>query len=153
MLNRSEMKGSLLVIGLVLLFTNCTHKMCPSLTKEFIHPNTGYSKAVVVNTRHTKTIYVSGLTGDGDDFSSQTRTAFAHIKEELSFSGASLGDIVKMNTYIVNINKEKVDTFRSIRKEILGEKDLPASTLLGVQGLANSSRLIEIEAIAIVNKH
>ena len=58
-----------------------------------------------------------------------------------------------MNTYIVNINKEKVDTFRSIRKEILGEKDLPASTLLGVQSLANSTRLIEIEAIAIVNKH
>ena len=123
------MKSSLLVIGLVLLFTNCTHKITPSITKEFIHPAIGFSKAVVVNTRHSKTIYVSGLTGDGDDFSTQTRTAFTHIKEELSFSGGSLGDIVKMNTYIVNINKEKVDTFRSIRKEILGEKDLPASTL------------------------
>jgi len=147
------MKSSLIVIGLIMFLTSCCHKITPSITKEFIHPATGFSKAVVVNTRHTKTIYVSGLTGDGDDFSIQTRTAFTHIKEELEFSGGSLGDIVKMNTYIVNINKEKVDTFRSIRKEILGEKDLPASTLLGVQSLANSTRLIEIEAVAIVNRH
>jgi len=127
--------------------------MTPSFTKEFNHPATGYSKSVVVNSRHSKTIYISGLTGEGTDLSSQTRTAFAHIKEELDVAGGGFGDIVKINTYIVNINQEKVDTFRSIRKEILGEKDLPVSTLLGVQGLANGSKLIEIEAIAVINKH
>jgi len=147
------MKSSLLVICLVFLFTNCSHKMSPSITKEFNHPATGFSKSVVVNSRHIKTIYVSGLTGEGTDLSSQTRTAFAHIKEELGFVGGGFGDIVKINTFIVNINQEKVDTFRSIRKEILGEKDLPASTLLGVQGLANGSKLIEIEAVAIIKRH
>ena len=140
-----------LVVMVVLLSACCTHKIKGGFTKEFIHPGTGYSKAIVISFHHTKTIYLAGLTGEGTDLAAQTRSTYAHIKEELDSAGATLKDIVKTNTYIVNMNAEKVATFRGIRKEVLGEKEMPASTLIGIQTLADSDKLIEIEAVAVVH--
>jgi len=142
---------SLLVVVVVLLSACCTHKIKGGFTKEFIHPGTGYSKAIVVTVHHTKTIYLAGLTGEGTDLASQTKSTYANIKEELDSAGATLKDIVKTNTYIVNMNADKVAIFRSVRKEVLGEKEMPASTLIGVQALADSDKMIEIEAVAVVH--
>ena len=146
-----RMINGFLGLAVVLLSACCTHKMNAGFTKAFIHAGTGYSKAIVVSVHHTKTIYLSGLTGEGTDLAAQTRSTYAHIKEELDSAGATLKDIVKTNTYIVNMNAEKVATFRGIRKEVLGEKDMPASTLLGIQALADADKLIEIEAVAVVH--
>ena len=56
-----------------------------------------------------------------------------------------------MNTYIVNFNPEiDLPIFRKIRNEFLRNADDPASSLVGVAVLGNNERLIEIEAIAIV---
>ena len=64
-----------------------------------------------------------------------------------------------MNTYIVNLNKEEVDSFRSIRKEFFGIKDpanendgMPASTIIGISALAEKDKLIEIEAIVVLDE-
>ena len=148
------MKGKNCLLGVMVLLLSacCSHKMKGGLTKEFIHPGKGYTKAIVVTVHHTKTIYLSGLTGEGTDLASQTRSTYNHIKEELDSAGASMKDIVKMNTYIVNMNADKVAIFRGIRKEVLGEQTMPASTLLGVQSLADSDKLIEIEAVAVVRE-
>ena len=134
----------------LLLFTSCSNKLQSTLTKEFIHAGPGYSKAVTVSTGRVKTIYVAGLTGEGNDLEAQTRSAFENIKTELESAGASYKDIVKMNTYIVNYKPEYIGLFRKIRKEILGEKDMPASTIVGVSALADNNKLIEIEAIAVI---
>ena len=144
-------KYGLLGLMVVLLSVCCTHKMKSGFTKEFIHAGTGYSKAIVITVHHTKTIYLAGLTGDGIDLASQTRSTYDHIKEELDSAGATLKDIVKTNTYIVNMNPEKVAAFRSVRKEVLGEKEMPASTVIGIQALVDSDKLIEIDAVAVVH--
>lgn len=133
------------------MFSSCSTALRSGVTKQFIHAGPGYSKAVVITSGHVKTIYVAGLTGDGKDLSEQTRSTFLNIKTELEACGASLKDIVKMNTYIVDYAPSYIDQFRAIRKEILGEKEMPASTVIGVSALAAKDKVIEIEAIAVIS--
>ena len=141
----------LVIISLTLLcLSSCNNKLQSNFSKKFQHAGPGYSKAVVVTNGNTKTIYVAGLTGDGEDFETQARATFNNIKIELEDAGATLKDVVKMNTYIVNYKPELVDIFRKVRKEIMGEKEMPSSTVVGVPALAAKDKMIEIEAIAII---
>jgi enamine deaminase RidA (YjgF/YER057c/UK114 family) len=135
---------------LILLMSACSNKIQTHIQKEYLHAGAGYSKAVVITNGNTKTIYVAGLTGDGEDFEAQTRATFNNIKTELEGAGATLKDVVKINTYIVNYKPELIDIFRKVRKEIMGEKEMPASTVVGVPALAAKDKMIEIEAIAII---
>lgn len=142
------------VIGLIVLTViSCSASHTTGeVKKTFIHPANGFSKTVSVTANNVTTIYISGLTAEGADFATQTRLVFSSIQSELNNLDANFSDIVKMNTYIVNINPELVNIFRGIRKENLGETDLPASTIIGIPSLAAKDRLIEIEAIAIIPK-
>lgn len=144
--------GKNVLIGLVIIMASaCNVSHAPrEVKKTFIHPVNGFSKTVTVTANKVITIYISGLTAEGADFATQTRLVFSSIKAELNNLNANFSDIVKMNTYIVNINPELVNTFRGIRKENLGELDLPASTIIGIPSLASKDRLIEIEAIAVI---
>ncbi len=127
--------------------------------RKFIDRTPGYSKSVSVKANGVTTVYISGLTGEGNTFEEQTRKAFNNILAALKANNATLSQIVKMNTYIVNINAQSVDTFRAIRKEVFGIKNIstendgmPASTLLGVPALAEKGKLIEIEAIVVLDE-
>lgn len=144
------MRTQYLSILALLVAMSCNNKMQQTATKEFVHGTATYSKSVVVNDGHVKTIYIAGLTGDGADLEAQTRSAWSNIKTELDAAGATFKDIVKTNIYIVNCTPDKVTLFRSIRKEYLGDRDMPASTLLGVPTLAATHKLVEIEAVAVI---
>ena len=78
------------------------------------------------------------------------RSALSNLKEVLGKAGATMADVVKMNTYIVDYGPETLTSFRKVRKELLGDSDMPASTLVGVEALALPEWLIEIEAVAVV---
>lgn len=149
-INKSTMRKLLVGLMIGMIASACSTTKQSMVSKEFVHGNGMYSKSVVVTAANGKTIYVAGLTGDGVDLEAQTRSTFDNIKAELEISGATLKDIVKTNIYIVNCTPEKVALFRSIRKEYLGDKDMPASTLIGVSTLASTDKLIEIEAIAVI---
>jgi enamine deaminase RidA (YjgF/YER057c/UK114 family) len=144
------MKKVFCFASIILILSACSNKVQNHIQKEFLHAGSGYSKAVVIRYGNTKTIYIAGLTGDGEDFEAQTRATFNNIKIELESAGATLKDVVKMNTYIVNYKPELIDIFRKVRKELMGEKEMPASTALGVPALAAKDKMIEIEAIAVV---
>ncbi|KAA2217299.1 RidA family protein [Maribacter flavus] len=45
-----------------------------------------------------------------------------------------------------------IKTFRTLRKQLLGDKDMPASTLVGVEALGMPEWKVEIDAIAVVQK-
>ncbi len=121
-----------------------------TLTKTYIDPAQGYSQAVAVEANGIKTIYISGQVGSGANFEAQFRDALSKLFTTLENSGASFKDVTKYNTYIVNYQPEYLDTFRRIRKELLGDKDMPASTLVGVQALGLPEWGVEIEATAVV---
>ena len=120
------------------------------LTKTYIDPGPGYSQAVVVEANGIKTIHISGQVGTGPNFESQFKEALEGLLRTLEHSGASFEDVVKYNTYIVDYQPAYLDTFRTLRKQLLGDKDMPASTLVGVQALGQPEWKVEIEAIAVV---
>lgn len=122
------------------------------LKKEYINPANGYTQVVAVESDHTKTLYISGQIGEGKNLEDQIRSALSNLEKQLKDAGADFTDIVKMNTYIVNYQPEHLNIFSDIRKEMLGTKRMPASTLIGVQSLALSQFLVEIEAIAVMEK-
>lgn len=120
-------------------------------SREIINPATGYSQAVAITAGAVKTIYISGQIGEGDDLESQLRSVYTRLGEQLRAAGAGYSDIVKTTTYIVDYRPEDLDVFRTVRKSFMGETDMPASTLVGVQSLALPAWRVEIEAIAIVD--
>ncbi len=119
-------------------------------TKTYIDPAQGYSQAVMVEANGIKTIYVSGQVGSGADFEAQFRDAIAKLLVTLEHSGATFDDVVKYTTFVVDYQPEYLDIFRTVRKKLLGETDMPASTLVGVQTLGLPEWGVEIEAVAII---
>ena len=120
------------------------------MTKTYIDPAQGYSQAVAVEANGVKTIYISGQVGGGENFEAPFRDALSKLFKTLENSGATFDDVVKYNTYVVAYQPEYLDTFRRVRKELLGDEDMPASTLVGVQALGLPEWGVEIEAIAVV---
>lgn len=120
------------------------------IQKEYINPGPGYTHVVAVNAGNTKTIYVSGQVGEGADLEAQLRSSFANLKKQLADAGADFQDVVKMTTYIVKYKETDLDTFRKIRGEILGAKQMPANTLVGVYSLYKDQYLVELEAVAVI---
>ncbi len=118
--------------------------------KSYVDTHNGYSEAVVITSGNLKTIYVSGQIGEGADLDAQMRDALSKMERLLKGSGADMKDVIKMNTYIVDYGPQSLEVFRSVRKELLGDSDMPASTLVGVEALALPEWLIEIEAVAVV---
>lgn len=118
--------------------------------KTFINQKNGYSESVLITNGNQKTIYVSGQIGEGPDLDTQMRDVLANLEAALQSAGAEMTDIIKMNTYIVDYEPAMLDTFRSIRKELMGDEKMPASTLVGVTSLALPEWLIEIDAVAVV---
>ncbi len=123
-----------------------------ALAKTYIEPAQGYSQAVAVEANGVTTIYISGQVGSGEDFEAQFRDALSKLFKTLEHSGATFDDVVKYNTYIVDYSPEYLDTFRAVRKELLGDTDMPASTLVGVQALGLPEWGVEIEAIAVIKQ-
>lgn len=118
--------------------------------KEYINPSSGYSNAVAVTSGSTKTIYIAGQVGSGDTLEDQIRSSFQGVLKQLADAKASFSDVVKMNTYIVNYRQEDLVLFRRIRKEMFGEQNMPANTLVGVTSLATDDIKVEMDAVAIL---
>ena len=112
-----------------------------------------YSPAVLVSAG--RTIYVSGtvaLDAQGNvvhpgDVEAQARFVFQQIAELLQAGGASLHDVVKINTFITDM--KRYGEFSKVRKEVFGEGPFPASAAVEVSALVKDGLLIEIEAIAV----
>ncbi|MEO0526906.1 MAG: Rid family hydrolase [Bacteroidota bacterium] len=133
--------------------TRHQHENTPKSTtfsKTYVDPRQGYSEAVIVEVNDMKTIYISGQVGEGESFDAQFRDALSKLLKTLENTGATFKDVVKYSTFVVNYQPEYLDTFRTVRKELLGDKNMPASTLVGVETLGIPSWGVEIEAIAVI---
>jgi enamine deaminase RidA (YjgF/YER057c/UK114 family) len=81
------------------------------------------------------------------DFKAQARACLEALRAQVEAGGATMRDIVKVNTYLTDIRHRA--EYGSIREEFFGKK-LPASTLVAVAALAQPEFLIEIEAVAVL---
>ena len=124
---------------------------------QYINPST-----LLSNPRYTQVmklpngeIIVSGQAGQrvdgslsGPDFESQAAQALENVRLALAATGATPADIVRINTYIVDIGKN-IGAYRDARdKFFAGVKQRPASTTIGVSSLVMPGGLIEIEVTA-----
>ena len=117
----------------------------------------GYSHVVEV-TGPARIVYFAGqlgvdktgtFAGGTGDFRAQTVQAFENLKAALAAVGAGFEHLVKINNYLVDIDRN-IATFREVRDRYLLPASLPASTAIGVPALARPGGLFEIEAVAVV---
>ncbi len=117
-----------------------------------------FSEAVTV-TGPGKTIFLAGVGAEdengkgGDilykgDFTGQCKYAFDKIKRALEKNGATLGDAVKMVSYLTDVRYQA--DFGKCRQEAFGTMPMPAHTLLTVSQLAWPGMLVEIDVTAMV---
>lgn len=130
----------------------------PGFSQQFIQPEglikpSSYTHVVVAG----NTVYISGqvsanekgeVVGKGD-LRAQVTKVYENLATCLKAAGVTFGDVVKMNTYVVNFKTDDLAVIRDVRKNYLSADHPPASTLVGVQALASPDWLVEIEAIAI----
>jgi enamine deaminase RidA (YjgF/YER057c/UK114 family) len=102
-------------------------------------------------------IFISGqIACDADgkvvgagDIAAQARQVFGNLGKALEAAGSGFDRVLKLTTFVCNISPEATAAIRAVRKDFLDEEALPASTLIGVAGLARPELLLEIEAIAV----
>ena len=115
---------------------------------------TGYSQVVEVNGPH-RLVFVAGQTGvdtggkAAKGFRAQITQAYANISAALASVGGSMGNVVRLTTYVTDI-EQNADIYREVRAATFRRDALPASTLVQVVRLADPAYLVEIDAIAIL---
>lgn len=124
------------------------------IKSDTLPPSPGYSQAATVS--GGRLVYVAGqvamdpsgkLVGPGD-FRAQTEQVFENLKATLAASGASFDNVVKLNSYFVDI--KQVPAFREVRDKYINASHPPVSTAVEVRRLVREEWLIEIEAVAVV---
>ena len=122
---------------------------------ELSEPGT-FSHAIVVP-RDSALVFASGVTardrsgavvGQGD-IRKQTEVVLENLKTVLAAAGATLADVVKVTVFVRHM--ADFDAVQEIRRRYF-ERPYPASSLVEVSALADPAMLIEIEAIAALER-
>jgi 2-iminobutanoate/2-iminopropanoate deaminase len=112
-------------------------------------PSGGYTMGLELS-GHQRLLFVSGQVPARSDgavpsgFEAQCEQAWANIVEVLAAAGLTVGDLVKVTTFLTD--KSQVAANRRVRSRVLGAAR-PASTVMIAETL-DSDWLLEIEAIA-----
>ena len=124
------------------------------LTPDGLFKPTAYTQVVVGSGR--RIVFISGqvsmdaggrLVAPGD-FAGQARQVYGNLRAALEGAGTLPADVAKLTTYVVGYKPELRPSLAEARAAVFGA-DLPASTLVGVQALAEPGYLLEVEAIAV----
>lgn len=127
---------------------------------ELINPEglpTPESYTQVVAASGSRMVFVAGQVADDaqgslvapGDLSGQAHQAFANLGRCLTAAGAAPEQVARITIYVVSHKPEYLPLISKARIAVFGDHK-PADTIVGVQTLAESGYLIEVEAIAVV---
>ncbi|MBZ6379179.1 enamine deaminase RidA [Pacificimonas flava] len=86
----------------------------------------------------------------GDNLGLQARQALKNLREVLEASGSGIEQLLRLRTYIVDHNPEKLGIVSKELADFYGDVVPAANTVVGVQALALPDFLVEIEATAVL---
>lgn len=105
-------------------------------------------------TRVGDMVWVSGQVGvdaagrPGDGITAQAELAFENLKAVLAEAGASLGDVVELTTFHIDL-KGGVQVFGAVKDRYF-PSHYPSWTAVGTTDLAFDGLLVEVRAVAVV---
>src|SRR5688500_5776654 len=125
-------------------------------TDRLRQPSGVFSHATTIEAKG-RLVFISGMTArraDGTiagigDIEAQTRQVCENIKAAVEASGGTMDDICRVDVFVRNI--EQFDKIHKVRREYFGSPP-PASTMVEVTKMVSPDYLIEINAIAVVQK-
>ena len=115
-----------------------------------------FSEAVTV-TGPAKMLFLAGIGSEHEqngkimypgDFEAQCRYAYRKLKKVLAHNGATMNDVVKQVTYVIDARHQQLAG--QCRREAYGAAPLPVHTFLNVSQLAWPAMLVEFDVIAMV---
>jgi enamine deaminase RidA (YjgF/YER057c/UK114 family) len=122
-------------------------------------PAGGYSQVAEVT--GGKIVYIAGqvaldksgsLVGK-DDFRTQTQQVFQNLKAAVEAAGGDASNIIKLNIYVAEaVDAAQIPIIREIRDKFVNTANPPTSTFVVVKRLVRPEWLIEIDAVAVVDK-
>lgn len=106
------------------------------------------------------TVYISGQVAvdaekkliGGRNLGKQAMRAFHNLRIALTAAGAAETDVVKLTIYIKNYKSADAEAITTALRTYFLQETLPASTWVGVQSLADERYLIEVDAIAVIER-
>ena len=135
------------------------------MTKTVLNPATlakpsGYAHGILA--QGDRLLFLAGQTGvdatgkivaPAPDIVSQFRQALANLKAVVEAAGAQMTDVVKMTIFVTSKihYQANAKTIGEVYRSFFG-KYYPALTLVEVKGLWDAEAMVEIEAIAVLER-
>ena len=122
-------------------------------------PTAGYSQVAEVT--DGKIVYIAGqvavdLAGNPvgkNDFRAQVQQVFENLKAAIEAAGGDFHSVIKLNYYCAeSVDSSQMPVVREIRDKYVNTAEPPTSTFVFVKRLARPEWLIEVDAVAVVNK-
>jgi enamine deaminase RidA (YjgF/YER057c/UK114 family) len=86
----------------------------------------------------------------GETFEEQADIAHANVIRELAAAGATAKDVLKLNTYVVDLDSSRSKAVQAAKSKYFNHENQPASTMVGVSALVMKPLLVEVEATAVI---
>src|SRR5882724_7304082 len=122
-------------------------------------PSAGYSQVAEVT--GGKIVYIAGqvaldkagnLVGK-DDLRAQTQQVFENLKAAVQAAGGDTSNLIKLNIYCAeSVDPTQIPVIREIRDKFVNTANPPTSTFVVVKRLVRPEWLIEIDAVAVIDK-
>jgi len=122
-------------------------------------PAAGYSHVAEVT--NGKIVYIAGQVANDkagnlvgkDDFRAQVQQVFENLKAAVEAAGGDSHSIIKLNYYCAeSVDPAQVPIVREIRDKYVNTVNPPTSTFVVVKRLVRPEWLIEVDAVAVVQK-
>ncbi len=161
------MLRNLLFFTLTATFLTFAHAETKHLKKPFrlynpdtlAKPSAGYSQVAEVT--GGKIVYIAGqvaldkagnLVGK-DDLRAQTQQVFENLKAAVQAAGGDTSNLIKLNIYCAeSVDPTQIPVIREIRDKFVNTANPPTSTFVVVKRLVRPEWLIEIDAVAVIDK-
>jgi 2-iminobutanoate/2-iminopropanoate deaminase len=86
----------------------------------------------------------------GARFATTVTKNLSDLKAAVEAAGGTLDDVIKLNSYLVDLSPSHLAQFREVRDQYVNVNNPPASTAIQVQRLFRPEFLMEIEAVVVV---